>query len=54
MVEAQVDRKWVVIADGTSVGHKRIIELGDNQYSKIRLKINKSIDTPRVLKFAAY
>ncbi len=54
VIEGYSDKKWTMIADGTCIGQKRIIDVGDKQYSKIRLKISKSIDTPKMKMFAAY
>ena len=53
-VEGRKDSKWVQVAEGTCVGHKRIIDIEPGEYSNFRIRISASIDTPKLLLFAAY
>ena len=45
---------WIKLCDGQSVGHKRIQQFTSTLVSAVRLRINKSADTPVVRKLAVY
>ena len=46
---------WLPIAEGTAIGHKRIVTLGKSvSAKKIRLHVTKSVAKPIISTFAAY
>ncbi len=53
-VEQWKDGNWQQVADGISVGHKRIHALQGVKTTKLRLTITKSSQTPELKQFAAY
>lgn len=48
-IEAEVDGKWVVVAKGSAVGHKRIEPLPNLKFSKIKFNILKKVNEPDIL-----
>jgi alpha-L-fucosidase len=46
--------KWSPLAEGISVGHKRIQRFDASEVSKLRFRATKSVATPKIRKFAAY
>ncbi len=53
-LEAKVKGIWQQIADGTSVGNKRIQEFETVRAKKFRLLINKSVAEPQIKEFSLY
>jgi len=53
-VEARVKNKWVEVAKGTCIGHKRIQVIDEVETSKLRLKIDKSIAKPLIKNLSIY
>lgn len=53
-VEAFVDKKWIEVCSGESVGHKRIQEFNTVITSRLRLTVQKALNTPVIREFAAY
>ncbi len=53
-VEAQVKGKWLTVANGQSVGHKRIQHFNDVESKKFRLVVEEAIEKPLVKTLAAY
>ena len=53
-VEAMLNGKWVKIAEGSSVGNKRIQEIKLVEAKEFRLIINKSVAEPRIKEFSLY
>lgn len=53
-VEARVDGKWVVVAEGTSVGHKRIERFEPIEASAFRVVVKQSRGIPRIRSFRVY
>lgn len=53
-VEGKVNGAWKLLAEGESVGHKRIQVFEAAKVSSLRLRIPKSIAPPRIRKFATY
>lgn len=48
------DDAWKVLAEGTSVGHKRIQKIEPAKITQLRLHITKSVATPRIRDLAIY
>jgi alpha-L-fucosidase len=46
--------KWRPVAEGTSIGHKRIQPIPPDGYAMLRLTINESRGQPVIRRFAAY
>lgn len=53
-VEAKVDGRWVTVAQGTSVGHKRIGHFEPVPASALRIRVDKSTDIPVIRNFCVY
>ncbi|MFT3902837.1 MAG: alpha-L-fucosidase [Niabella sp.] len=53
-LEAWKDNQWVKIAEGSSVGHKRIEKVPPITTNKLRLNITESSAQPRIKDFAVY
>ena len=53
-VEGMVNGAWKLLAEGESVGHKRIQQFEPAEVSRLRLIIPLSTDTPEIKKLAAY
>jgi alpha-L-fucosidase len=53
-VDAWVNGAWQVIAEGTSVGHKRIQSFPPIVTAKLRLHILTAVQTPEIKRFAVY
>lgn len=53
-IQAQLNGKWVDIAKGESVGHKRIEQFPTIQTSELRLVIKESIAPPIISNFSAH
>jgi len=54
VLEALINGKWKVIADGSSVGNKRIQVFENLSPKKVRLTINESSGTPQIKDFSVY
>ena len=53
-VEAFINESWVTIAEGISIGHKRIHKIDNLITTKIRLKILENTDEPIIKQFAVF
>ncbi len=53
-IDGLVNGKWERLADGQSVGHKRIQQFSDVECSKLRLQINKTLSEPLITNFSAF
>jgi alpha-L-fucosidase len=53
-IEARKDNQWIQIAEGSSVGHKRIQNVDTIITDKIRLSITESSAQPQIKDFSAY
>lgn len=53
-LEAMLNGKWKKIAEGTSVGNKRIQLIEAPEAKEFRLIINKSVAEPRIKEFSLY
>lgn len=53
-IEALIDGKWQPVADGKSIGNKRIQQFDAVHTNKLRLTIGKSIVTPLIKSFSVY
>ncbi|MCK0200941.1 alpha-L-fucosidase [Ornithobacterium rhinotracheale] len=55
IIEAKIKNRWVKIAEGESVGHKRIIKLPKTYLVKdVRLKVTKSVAPPIISNFSLF
>ena len=54
MIEAWKDNQWIQIAEGSSVGHKRIQNLDSITTNKVRLSITESSAQPQIKDFSVY
>lgn len=53
-VEARTGGKWVTVAKGTSVGHKRIECFGPVEATAFRVVVEQCTDTPQIRNFSVY
>ena len=53
-VKALIDNKWQEIANGNSIGHKRIIKCDNLVCNKLKLEIHNQKATPIIKSFAVY
>jgi len=53
-VEAKIKGKWATIADGSSVGNKRIQEIETVKAREFRLVIHKSVAKPQIKDFSLF
>lgn len=53
-IEAKVDGRWIQVATGESVGHKRIEKIGPVKASAFRLKVTESVGQPKICNFSIY
>jgi alpha-L-fucosidase len=53
-VEALVKNRWVLLCEGSVIGHKFISVFDSVTTNKVRLTINEAIDTPQIKSFAVY
>ncbi len=54
IVEGLVDGKWQTLAEGQSVGHKRIQQFKDVRVNRIRIKVLKADREPRIKALSVY
>jgi alpha-L-fucosidase len=54
IIEARKDDQWIPIAEGNSVGHKRIQSVDSVTTDKIRLSITESSAQPQIKDLSAY
>ena len=53
-VEGRAARGWVSLNDGMSIGHKRIVPVGPDELSAMRLRVTDSEGEPRIRRLAAF
>lgn len=53
-IEALINGKWKQIAEGQSIGHKRIIRIEPVKTNRVRLKIENATLSVRIKKFSVY
>lgn len=53
-VEARTGGKWVTVAKGISVGHKRIERFGPVEATAFRVVVEQCTDTPQIRDFSVY
>ena len=53
-VEARVDGKWITVAKGSSVGHKRIEAFPETEAREFRLVIEQSTAEPQIRNFSIF
>lgn len=53
-IEAEINRKWQIIAEGECIGHKRIQNFDAVATSKLRLTIKESIAPPMIKIFSIF
>ena len=53
-VEARTGGKWVTVAKGTSVGHKRIERFDPVEATAFRIVVEQCTDTPQIRDFSVY
>lgn len=53
-IEAKVDGRWMRVAQGESVGHKRIEKIGPLKASAFRVKVTASATPPEIRDFSVY
>lgn len=54
IIEAWKDNQWIQIAEGSSVGHKRIQNVDSITTNKVRLSITESSAQPQIKDFSVY
>ncbi len=53
-IEAWLDNAWKTIAEGTSIGHKRIHKIPEVETTKIRINIHKFVATPQIKELSVF
>ena len=53
-VEAQADSEWIMVAEGTAIGHKRVQPIEPTSARRLRLTVLEAADTPRIRTLAAH
>ncbi|WP_422082927.1 alpha-L-fucosidase [Ulvibacterium sp.] len=53
-VEGKVNGEWKVLAEGESIGHKRIQEFDTVKVNGLRLRVSNSVASPIIRKLAVY
>ena len=53
-IEAEINKKWQIVAEGECIGHKHILMFDTITASKLRLTISESNATPRIKIFSAF
>ncbi|MEK7729853.1 MAG: hypothetical protein AAB354_15705 [candidate division KSB1 bacterium] len=53
-LEAWNNNEWQIIAEGTSIGHKRLLRFPSMQTSKVRLNIAQASACPLISNFGLY
>ncbi|MEG1544847.1 MAG: alpha-L-fucosidase [Tannerellaceae bacterium] len=53
-IEGKVKGKWQPLATGSCIGHKRIELVTPTEVSAVRMKIDRSLDTPVIAAFSVY
>ena len=53
-VEGKVNGKWMTLAIGSCIGHKRIEEIDPVEVKELRLQIEESLDQPIITDFSVY
>jgi len=51
---AEMDGKWELLYEGTSIGHKHIVRLDRKKVSAVKLKIEESIGPPQIKSMKVY
>jgi alpha-L-fucosidase len=54
VIEGLVDDKWVQLAAGTAIGHKKIDRFDPVRASKVRIRVLKSVGEPLIRRLAVY
>ena len=54
LIEGKVDGKWVRLAAGNCIGHKRLEEVSPVTVSSLRLKVIQSVGKPQISDFSVY
>ena len=53
-VEGKVNGKWIVLSEGSCIGHKHIVEIDPVEVSALRLKVNRCVAPPILSDFSVY
>ena len=53
-IQAQVDGKWTIVAQGSSIGHKKIDRFEPVRASRLRMLVTKAVCEPKIRSFAVY
>lgn len=53
-IEAEIDKKWQIVAEGECIGHKHIQKFESVTTSKLRLTIKESIAPPLIKNFSVF
>ena len=54
VMEGLADGAWRTLAEGTSIGHKKIDSFEPTEVSKVRIRVGKSVATPLIRRLAVY
>jgi len=54
IVEAWIQDRWIMLCEGSVIGHKFIRVFNKVNTGKVRLIIDEAIDTPQIKNFAVY
>ncbi len=53
-VEGWIDESWTTLAEGTTIGYKRLLRISDVAPSKLRITIHRTRDDANIKKVGAY
>jgi alpha-L-fucosidase len=53
-VQAWVDRSWLIVSRGTTIGNRKLDRCPPTQTSRVRLVVDSALDAPRVSGFALF
>ena len=53
-LECWMDNQWKVVAEGTTIGYKRILRFDPVETEKVRIVIRQSRDLPQVSEIGVY
>ena len=54
LIEGLVDDKWIELAKGTAIGHKKIDTFEPQRVSKVRLRVTSSVGVPTIKRLALF
>jgi alpha-L-fucosidase len=53
-VEGWIEEEWITLAEGTTIGYKRLLRFGDVAPERIKVTIQGTRDIANIIKVGAY